>query len=116
MLLALMRCTQVAVYNLTELGPWEAVQLDKELLIAEVRPAVREDVRLQADDETRLLLANLKVRCIAVRWMLLPMFLLSLVQPKIWHQEQVCYQREDLRHHGMHSPMAEDFLRDRKAS
>ena len=63
-----MCCTQVAVYNLTELGPWDAVQLDKELLKAEVRPAVREDVRLQADDETRLLLANVKVHCFAVRW------------------------------------------------
>ena len=62
-----MGCTQVALCNLTELGPWEAVQMDKELLKAEVRPAVREDVRLQADDETRLLLANVKVRCIAVR-------------------------------------------------
>ena len=110
-----MRCTQVPVHDLTELGPWEAVQLDKELLKAEVRPAVREDVRLQADDETRLLLANIKVRCIAVRWPLLPVFLLSLVQTKIWHREQVCYRREDLRHHGIHSPLAEDFLRDRKA-
>ena len=41
-------------------GSWEAVQLDRELLKAEVRPGVREDVRLQADEETRLLLANLK--------------------------------------------------------
>lgn len=110
-----MRCTQVAVHDLTELGPWEAVQLDKELLKVEVRPAVREDVRLQADNETRLLLANLKVRCIAVRWPSLPVFLKSLVQTKIWHQEQVCYRREDLRHHGIHCPLAEDFLRDRKA-
>jgi len=37
------------------------VQLDKELLKAEVRPGVFEDIRLQADEETRLLLANLKV-------------------------------------------------------
>jgi len=43
------------------LGAWEAVQLDKELLKAEVRPGVLEDIRLQADEETRLLLANLKV-------------------------------------------------------
>ena len=41
-------------------GSWEAVQLDWELLKAEVRPDVREDIRLQADEETRLLLANLK--------------------------------------------------------
>ena len=41
-------------------GSWEAVQLDRELLKAEVRPDVREDIRLQADEETRLLLANLK--------------------------------------------------------
>ena len=43
------------------MGAWEAVQLDKELLKAEVRPGVFEDIRLQADEETRLLLANLKV-------------------------------------------------------
>ena len=36
------------------------MQLDRELLKAEVRPDVREDIRLQADEETRLLLANLK--------------------------------------------------------
>ena len=36
------------------------MQLDRELLKAEVRPGVREDIRLQADEETRLLLANLK--------------------------------------------------------
>ena len=41
-------------------GSWEAVQLDRELLKAEVRPDVREDIRLQADEETHLLLANLK--------------------------------------------------------
>ena len=41
-------------------GSWEAVQLDRELLKAEVHPDVRENIRLQADGETRLLLANLK--------------------------------------------------------
>ena len=42
-------------------GAWAAEQLDKELLAAEVRPAVTEAIRLQADVETRVLLANLKV-------------------------------------------------------
>ena len=50
------RCLRCA-----ELGSWEAVQLDKELLKAEVRPGVFEDVCAQADEETRLLLANTKV-------------------------------------------------------
>ncbi len=44
-----------------ELGAWEAVQLDKQLLKAEVRPGVFESIRMQADEETRVLLTNLKV-------------------------------------------------------
>lgn len=42
-------------------GAWAAQQLDKDLLAAEVRPAVTEAIRLQADVETRVLLGNLKV-------------------------------------------------------
>ena len=49
-------------FRCAELGAWEAVQLDKQLLKAEVRPGVFEDIRMQADKETRLLLTNLKVR------------------------------------------------------
>ena len=37
------------------------MQLDKQLLKAEVRPGVLEDIRMQADEETRLLLLNSKV-------------------------------------------------------
>lgn len=37
------------------------MQLDKELLKAEVRPGVFESIRMQADEETRLLFTNLKV-------------------------------------------------------
>ncbi len=108
-LLAPMRSTQGAVLNLTELGPWEAVQLDKELLKAEVRPAVQEDVRLRADDETRLLLANLKVRCIVMRQSLLPVSLLSAVQCQSQHQEVPCYRRKDLHCHAFRFPLAEGF-------
>lgn len=42
-------------------GAWAAAQLSQELLREEVRPAVEEQIRLQADAETRVLLANLKV-------------------------------------------------------
>lgn len=49
-----------------ELGAQEAVQLDKQLLKAEVRPGVFEDIRMQADEETRLLLANLKVHQLSI--------------------------------------------------
>ncbi len=42
-------------------GAWAAQQLDRELLKAEVRPSVAEEIRLQTDEEMRLLLANLKV-------------------------------------------------------
>ena len=43
-------------------GAWAAQQLDRQLLSEEVRPAVTEQIRLQADAETRVLLANLKAR------------------------------------------------------
>lgn len=42
-------------------GAWAAQQLDKELLKDEVRPSVVEEIRLQTDEEMRMLLANLKV-------------------------------------------------------
>ena len=45
-------------------GAWAAAQLDRRLLREEVRPAVMEQIRLQADAETRVLLANLKVRAL----------------------------------------------------
>ncbi|CAL8467595.1 g7133 [Coccomyxa elongata] len=41
-------------------GAWAAQQLDKELLKAEVRPSVEEQIRLQSDEEMRMLLGNIK--------------------------------------------------------
>lgn len=35
--------------------------MDKELLKAEVRPSVEEQIRLQSDEEMRMLLGNIKV-------------------------------------------------------
>ena len=54
-----LRC--MLLFGAAATGAWAAAQLDQWLLREEARPAVAERVRLQADAETRVLLANLKV-------------------------------------------------------
>jgi hypothetical protein len=43
-------------------GGWAARQLDREMLKAEVRPVMAEEIRLHVDKEMRTLFSNLRVR------------------------------------------------------